>query len=191
MLPRHIFQKIWFRLRYEHRIMPYLRKYWWQILGAHVGRGTTLPVLEMTWPHQVQIGDKCNLKRDIRFKFDGVWKPGPSIVVENHVFIGEGCEFNIRKHIQVQSDSLIASGCKFIDHDHSTVLAAGPMNNQPCLEAPIIIEENVWLGVNVIVLKGVTIGTGAVVGAGAVVTKSIPANEVWAGIPARKIGERR
>ena len=40
------------------------------------------------------------------------------------------------------------------------------------------------------VLKDVTIGLGAVVGAGAVVTKSVPAYEIWAGVPARKIGQR-
>jgi acetyltransferase-like isoleucine patch superfamily enzyme len=46
------------------------------------------------------------------------------------------------------------------------------------------------LGCNVAVLKGVAIGSSPVVGAGAVVTKSIPAGEIWAGVPARKMGER-
>ena len=65
------------------------------------------------------------------------------------------------------------------------------MNVQPNTTLPIVLENNVWLGVNAVVLKGVTIGSGAIVGAGAVVTKSVPAGEIWAGIPARKIGERR
>ena len=64
------------------------------------------------------------------------------------------------------------------------------MNRQPCPDAPIVLEDDVWLGVNVVVLKGVTIGRGAVVGAGAIVTKSIPACEIWAGVPARKVGTR-
>ena len=65
------------------------------------------------------------------------------------------------------------------------------MNKQPCPDGEIILGDDVWLGVNVVVLKGVTIGRGAVVGAGAVVTKSIPSFEIWAGIPARRIGERQ
>jgi acetyltransferase-like isoleucine patch superfamily enzyme len=65
------------------------------------------------------------------------------------------------------------------------------MNEQACSTAPIIIEENVWLGANVIVLKGVNIAKGAVVGAGSVVTKSIGENEIWAGIPAKKIRNRQ
>lgn len=64
------------------------------------------------------------------------------------------------------------------------------MNALPGPEVAIVVEEDVWLGVNVVVLKGVTIGRGAVVGAGAVVTKSIPPFEIWAGIPAHRIGIR-
>lgn len=53
--------------------------------------------------------------------------------------------------------------------------------------APVFIGNNVWLGSRVMVLKGVTIGDNTVVAAGAVVTKSLPANVVAAGIPARVI----
>ena len=54
---------------------------------------------------------------------------------------------------------------------------------------PIVIEENVWLGGGAILLPGVTIGRNAVVGAGAVVSRSVPANTVVAGNPARVIRE--
>jgi acetyltransferase-like isoleucine patch superfamily enzyme len=54
-------------------------------------------------------------------------------------------------------------------------------------DAPVIIEDNVWLGVNVTVLKGVTIGEGTMVGANSVVTRSLPANVVAAGQPAEVI----
>jgi acetyltransferase-like isoleucine patch superfamily enzyme len=50
--------------------------------------------------------------------------------------------------------------------------------------APVIISDNVWIGMNAVVLKGVTIGENSVVAAGAVVTKSVPANVVVAGNPA-------
>jgi acetyltransferase-like isoleucine patch superfamily enzyme len=54
--------------------------------------------------------------------------------------------------------------------------------------APIVIEDDVWLGVGATVLKGVTIGTGAIIGAGAVVTDDIPARSIAVGNPARVIG---
>jgi acetyltransferase-like isoleucine patch superfamily enzyme len=50
--------------------------------------------------------------------------------------------------------------------------------------APVKIGDNVWIGMNAVILKGVTIGDNSVVAAGAVVTKSIPANTIVAGNPA-------
>jgi acetyltransferase-like isoleucine patch superfamily enzyme len=125
----------------------------------------------------------------IFIKFDGIWKPGPSICFGNHVFIGSGTEFNIRIGLSVGNDTLIASGCRFVDHDHGISLGA-LMRKQEGPESPIKIGSDVWLGCNVVVLKGVTIGDGAIVAAGAVITKSIGENEIWAGVPARKIGNR-
>lgn len=183
-------QRIIFRLRFQFAIRPRLRKFWWKMQGAKFGVGTAIPRLDMTWPHQVSIGRQCIMEDDILFKYAHFWQPGPSIVIHDRVFVGRGCEFNIRRHIDVGDDCLIASGCKFIDHDHDLTLGEGPMHSLDATEAPIMLEADVWLGVNVVVLKGVTISRGAVVGAGAVVTKSIPAYEIWAGIPARKIGQR-
>ena len=53
--------------------------------------------------------------------------------------------------------------------------------------APIHIGKNVWIGANSMVLPGVTIGDGAVIAAGAIVTKDVPANTIFGGIPAKKI----
>lgn len=57
-------------------------------------------------------------------------------------------------------------------------------------DQPVIIEEDVWCGANVTILKGVTIGKGSVIAAGAVVTNSVGKCEIWGGIPAKKIKNR-
>ena len=57
----------------------------------------------------------------------------------------------------------------------------------PGATAPVVIEQNVWLGEGTRVLKGVTIGENTVVGAGSVVSRSLPANVIAAGNPARVI----
>lgn len=53
--------------------------------------------------------------------------------------------------------------------------------------APIVIEDNVWIGANATILKGVTIGRNSLIGAGSVVVKSIPENVIAAGNPCRVI----
>jgi acetyltransferase-like isoleucine patch superfamily enzyme len=53
--------------------------------------------------------------------------------------------------------------------------------------APVIIEDDVFIGAHTTILKGVTIGKNSIIGACAVVTKSIPPNQIWAGNPAKHI----
>ena len=181
------------RLRQRLALLPgpiaLTRKIHLQLFGARVGAGTRIPKCLVTWPHQVQIGRDCRLEPDIYFKFDGYWQPGPSIIIGNRTFIGRGVEFNIQEQIDVGDDCLIAAGCLFVDHDHGIELTRR-MAEQPSKTARIRIGNNVWVGANSVILKGIQIGDGAVVGAGSVVTKSIPANEIWVGNPARRMRER-
>lgn len=53
--------------------------------------------------------------------------------------------------------------------------------------APIVIGDYVFIGARCMILKGVTIGDRSIVAAGSVVTKSIPADELWGGVPAKFI----
>ena len=188
-----IFQKIMFRLRerVSTLFIQFFRKLYWRAQGMQIGVAVSLPKFQVTWPHQVYIGNNCKLERDVYFKYDGIWQQGPSIVIGARSFVGAFVEFNIRRNISLGADCLIASGCKFIDHDHGFSSRDIPINVQAVgAEKPIILEDNVWLGVNVVVLKGVKIGRGAIVAAGSIVTKSIPPYEIWAGIPARNVTER-
>lgn len=178
------------RHRFFRDMRSAFRKTWYRLLGMRIGKGTLLRPIHVTWPHQVSIGNNCVLEHDIHFKYDGIWKKGPSIILGKDVFVGTGCEFNVRLAVKVGDHSLIASGCRFIDHDHGTD-RDGLMGPQLGKEGEIILGKDVWLGCNVVVLKDVEIGEGAIVAAGSVVTKSIGPYEIWAGIPAKKISERK
>lgn len=135
------------------------------------------------------IGANCVIEHHVYFKHDGPFSEGYSIIIGDNCFIGSGSEFNIKEKIQIGQYCLIASGVRFIDHDHDMQLGM-PMKQQECITAAIFIGDDVWIGANAVILKGVTIGNGAVIAAGAVVNKSIPAYEIWGGVPAKKIGER-
>ena len=177
------------RLTWGQRVASAARAARWRAMGMDVGAGTTLPPIDVTWPHQVRLGRDCTIEPGVAFKFDGYWQPGPSIVVGDRVFVGRGCEFNVSHGLTIGDDALIASGCRFIDHNHGSAPGL-PMREQPVESAPIAVEADAWLGVNVTVLKGVRIGRGAIVGAGSVVTRSVPDGEVWAGVPARRVRAR-
>ena len=64
---------------------------------------------------------------------------------------------------------------------------AGYADNGLAATAPVVIQDGVFIGAHVTILKGVTIGRRAVVGAGSVVSKSVPAGQIWAGNPARYV----
>ncbi|MBC7996068.1 MAG: acyltransferase [Rhizobacter sp.] len=163
----------------------------WRALGMKLGPGTVLSKMFVTWPHQVSLGARCLLEQGSYFKFDGIYQPGPTLVFGDEVFIGAGCEFNIRVGISVGSNTLIASGSKFIDHDHGFASRDVPMGYQSDgAEARIDIARDVWIGANVVVLKGVSIGQGAIIAAGSVLTRSVEPYEIWGGVPAKKLRDR-
>ncbi len=192
MAPASLKPKIVFRLRSVWaRVIDRFRTFYWRSIGLDVGQGTLLPQIYVTWPHQVSLGARCHIERGVSFKFDGIWRSGPSLVFGDNVFIGAGCEFNIRDSIIVGKNVLIASGCKFIDHDHGFDSRTVPIVSQTGgAEIKIIVEDDTWVGANVLVLKGVRIRRGAIIAAGSVLTKSVGAFEIWGGVPGRKLRDR-
>jgi len=186
MSAAELIQRAWRRWELLPGPGQILRKILLRIRGAKIGAGTWLPRVQVPWPHQLSLGQQCVIEPDVYFKYDGFWKAGPSIQIGSRVFIGRNTEFNISTGISIADNCLIASGCTFVDSDHGTA-PDRPMNEQPLTGAAIVLEENVWLGAQCVILKGVHIGAGAVIGAGSVVTKSIPAGEAWAGVPARRL----
>jgi len=172
-----------------NHLLSTIRIFGLNLRGATISQKAFLAKVNANWPHQLEIGAHSMIEARVIFKHDGPYAKGRSISIGKTVFIGTGVEFNIKERITIGDDSLIGAGSRFIDHDHGLGLAS-PMRLQACPTAAITIEANVWIGANVIVLKGVTIGTGAVIAAGAVVNKAVPANEIWGGVPAKKIGER-
>ena len=88
--------------------------------------------------------------------------------------------------ITIGSNVYITNGCQFVTHDGGTLVLRKEI---PDLEitAPITIGDDVYIGLNTLILPGVNIGSRVIIGAGSVVTKNIPDNSVAAGVPARVI----
>ena len=92
--------------------------------------------------------------------------------------------------IQIGNNVKIGGGTSVYTTDfHSLdpIIRASSEDQKHRKSAPVTIEHDAFIGARCIILKGVTIGENSIVGAGSVVTKSIPANEIWAGNPAKFI----
>jgi acetyltransferase-like isoleucine patch superfamily enzyme len=116
-------------------------------------------------------------------------KAATDLVAGPYVFIGRNCE--IAPLVTIGRYSMLASNIAIIGDDHNWSEPGVPIQfaGRP-RQHKTIIGADVWLGHGVIVIRGVTIGDGAIVAAGAVVTKDVPAYEVWAGTPAKKLRDR-
>jgi acetyltransferase-like isoleucine patch superfamily enzyme len=92
--------------------------------------------------------------------------------------------------IDIGAGVMLAAKCALYPHNHG-IEPGIPIVEQSCTsKGPIVIEDGAWLGTGVAVLGGVTIGRGAVIGAGAVVTRSIPAEAIAFGVPAKVVRYR-
>lgn len=113
-----------------------------------------------------------------------------NISMGHNVQFGDYC--NIASDVQFGNYILMASNVSFIGrNDHIfNIPQQFIWNNDRKTDNITIVEDDVWIGTNVIILAGVKIGKGAVIAAGALVNKDIPACEVWGGIPAKKIKKR-
>lgn len=110
------------------------------------------------------------------------------------IHIGEDCEiyssvgFGSEPYlIEIGNHVRITHGCRFITHDGG-VWVLRELKNKPSLDlfGPIKIGNNVHIGMDTVIMPGVTIGNNCIIGCGAVVTKDIPSGEIW-GVPARFI----
>lgn len=126
-------------------------------------------------------------------------RDGACIVIGRNTFIG-GSLIASATRIEVGDDVLISWGCNIVDHNSHAI--SWEQRKQDVRDwyhdkkdwthvivKPVKIGNKSWLGLNVIVLKGVEVGEGAVVAAGSVVTKDVPAWTVVAGNPAKVIRE--
>lgn len=130
--------------------------------GVFIGRGTILSCKG----GRIEIGDNANVSANCMLLSETRLSIGRNVLIAGMTYV-------------------VAGG------NHGIERTDVPIISQPCeSRGGVIIGDNCWLGANVTVLDGVTIGRDAVIGAGAVVTESVPEYAIAAGVPARVIRMR-
>jgi len=157
--------------------------------AAHVGRRTTLHVMDKGALHLAQgawLGNDCEVAA------------GGNVVI--------GARSSIQHRSQLHGDVTIGAGCVcaanlYVSSSRHAfdAVPALPIRIQDRLASrsswaersrPVVIGDDCWIGINVVVLPGITIGRGCVIGANSVVSKDVPPYSVMAGVPARSLRTR-
>jgi acetyltransferase-like isoleucine patch superfamily enzyme len=149
----------------RYRFCIYLKQLLLRVMGAKFGKGVVI--------------------------YPGVWiSPGRNLVVEDHVDLAKDVLITTSGGVKIGARTLIGYRTQIISSNHSIPPIGLPFPISGDAHAPVIIGKDVWIGANCIITPGVNIGEGAVVAGGSVVTKDVPANAIFGGVPAKLIKMR-
>ncbi|MBE6807675.1 MAG: acyltransferase [Ruminococcaceae bacterium] len=145
----------------------------------------------------IQIGQHCFLGCILSAQFGG------KITIGNNVYIGGSTALQCKESITIGNNVIIANNAMLIDNNNHPSSPEMRLKMSQCDDyihdrlwswevadsAPIVIRDNVWIGRDTRILKGVTVGEGSIVALGAVVTHDVPPYTVVAGNPAKVVKE--
>jgi len=134
-------------------------------------------------------------ERGRKILFHNYCRIAANVYLHGPIEVGENVSINQHCHMEgpiwIGKDSRIGPSTSIFAFDHNFDESETLIRSQKVKSEGVHIGEDVWIGANVSIVDGVTIGAHSVVGIASVVTKNIPEYEVWAGNPCKKIGERK
>lgn len=125
------------------------------------------------------IGDDCDIEVPLIFHNCHDFK---NLSVGNNVHIGKNCFFDLRDSITIENNVVISMQATFITHMDMSKSAL--TKKYPPVHKPILIKNNSFIGANVTILMGVTLGEFSMAAAGAVVANDVESETIVAGVPA-------
>jgi len=195
-----LLQQLYHPSEFFNLIWKNVRAFCWQTYlkskGVTVGTNVILkgkPII-LRFTGAIRLGNNVTLLSNGRRYHTSVYAPTRLMTDEKEnaiIEIGDntrinGASIHATERISIGRNCLIAANVTILDSDGHGLLPVQRNLINP-VSQPVMIEDNVWIGINSIILKGVRIGRNSVIGAGSVVTKDIPSNCVAAGNPARVI----
>jgi galactoside O-acetyltransferase len=142
---------------------------------------------KITAPGNIHLGDMVSIMHNccLYAHDNGKIIIGKRVSINSNVILGAAND----GEINIGNDVLIGPNVVIRASNHIYELKSIPINKQGHTGGKIIIEDDVWIGANVVILPNVSVGKGAVIGAGAVVNRDIPTYAMAGGVPAKVISE--
>ncbi len=152
-----------------------------------------VPMVDVAMGGKMTIGKNFRMNNGRYYNKIGRQQPSMFIVTkEGFLSIGDdvglsATSFFVTVKITIGNNVKIGGNCVFYDTDFHSLnyleRRDDKIDTEKRRSAPVIVEDDVFIGAHSTILKGVTIGKGSIIGAGSVVSKSIPPNEIWGGNP--------
>lgn len=191
-------RKVWRKTRYP--MYPLMGKIIFRLNDIQYAKGlkiSGIPKVDVTRRGTVKIGDNLHINSGERFNVIGrqqktiFWVEGELTIGNN---VGMSSTALICNHkITIGNDVKIGGGTCIYDTDFHNldpeIRKSPALDKKTSGKSEVILEDNTFIGAHTTILKGVTIGENSVVGACSLVSKNIPANQIWAGNPAKFIKE--
>jgi acetyltransferase-like isoleucine patch superfamily enzyme len=157
-----------------------------------VGKGV---YFESTFPlimgyGEIYMGDRVGISGNVNLIVSYKANPNPTILIGDDVYLGFESTLSCADRITIGNRVLLAHFASIYDNNNHPIDPDARAKHMPIGKedfAPVVIEDDVWIGAHAVVLKGVTVGHGSVVAMGSVVTKDVPPMTVVAGNPARVV----
>jgi acetyltransferase-like isoleucine patch superfamily enzyme len=163
----------------------------YRLLGVRIRGYVWMRRIEIPRDHRnIELAGGCSLDRGVVLLCVGGSSDRVRLSIGAGTYLNRGVFVDAIESVAIGSHAAIGPNCYITDHDHGTADPSRPPLDQAMVSEPTTIGDNVWLGANVVVLKGVTIGPRTIVGAGSVVTRSLPGDCVAVGVPAKVIRAR-
>jgi acetyltransferase-like isoleucine patch superfamily enzyme len=136
------------------------------------------------------VGDDVLIDGMCNITFASTISDHPTLRIGDRTMIGHGAALVVARQITIGADCLIAGGVRIFDSPgHPSDPEPRRARQRPSDEdvRPVVVEDNVWIGVDAVIAPGVRVGEGSIVSAKSVVLNDVPAYTVVMGNPARRI----
>ena len=164
--------------------------------GRHITVGASLilgddVVLEGLSLEGIRVGRNVTIVRGAMLMCTGVIaRPGVGIRIGDRTGIGDHCFIGGQGGVEIGDDVLFGPEVRVFSENHLFQATDRPIRAQGEEKAPVVIEDDCWVGAGATILGGVRIGHGSVIGAGAVVANDVPPGSIVVGVPGRVVKSR-